>query len=90
MSSHARGSGVTFIALKVCHGDKVCPRHAAVRAVLDVAVRHAQAHASAHQRHLIDGRNKRVLCLRRQVVKVANLGAQPVKARVLRRRVDVV
>ena len=33
--------------LEVCHGDKVCPRAAAVRAVLDVAVRHTQVHAAS-------------------------------------------
>ena len=62
--------------LEVCHGDKVCPRAAAVRAVLDVAVRHAQVHAAstaACPRRLVDRRHQRVLCLRRQAGKVADL-----------------
>ena len=78
-AGHAR---ITFIAfgtvraLEVCHGDKVCPRHAAVRAVLDVAIRHAQVHAASTTAcpcRLVDGRHQRALCLRRQVGKVADL-----------------
>ena len=62
--------------LEVCHGDKVCPRAAAVRAVLDVAVRHAQVHAASTAAcpcHLVDCRHQRVLCCSGQVGKVANL-----------------
>ena len=62
--------------LEVCHGDKVCPRAAAVRAVLDVAVCHAQVHApstAACPRRLVDRGHNGGFVLRRQGVKVADL-----------------
>ena len=82
---HALRSGIAFfagialrtgVALELGHGDEVCPRAAAVRAVLDVAVRHAQVHAAsaaACTRHLIDGCDKIFLRLRCQVGKIADL-----------------
>ena len=75
-------------ALEICHGDKVFPRHAAVAAVLDVAVRHAQAAACPCR--LVDCRHQRVLCLRRQTVKITDLALDIRQRFLLRRRVHVV
>ena len=93
MAVLARSAGVTFAALELGHGDEICPRAAAVRAVLDVAARHAQVHAAstaACPRRLVDRRDQRVLCFGRQVGKVADFGAQTVEASVLCWGVNVV
>ena len=78
----------TVRALELGHGDKVCPRHAAVAAVLDVAVRYAKAAACPCR--LVDCRHQRVMCLRHQVVKVADLALDRPQRHLLRRRVHVV
>ena len=78
-------------ALEVCHGDQILPRAAAVRAVLDVAVRYAQGHAShaACPRRLVDRRHQRALCLRRQVGKVADLALDGLQRQLLGRCVYI-
>ena len=86
-------AGRAVRALELGHGDEVCPRAAAVRAVLDVAVRHAQAHAASAAtcpRRLVDRRDKIFLCLSRQVSEVADLALDRLQRHLICRCVDVV
>ena len=76
------GPRFTIRALEVCHGDKILPRLSAVRAVLDVTVRHAQVHAASATAcpcHLVDRRHQRVLCCSRQVGKITGSLVQNAK-----------
>ena len=82
---------VALRTLEVCHGDQILPRAAAIRAVLDVAVRHTQVHAASTATcgHFVDGCHQRALCLRRQVGKVADLALDRLQRHLVRRGVYI-